>query len=223
MNNLVNNQANDTDNCIFCQIVSKKIPSKIVYEDKLVICILDINPANKGHVLLLTKKHYSLMMQVPDNELSHLFIISKKISFALLKLFNVDGTNIFIANGSIAGQKAPHFMMHIFPRFENDEIDFNLNKQNIDKNKLNEAFINIKKNISKNFNLVSNNSNNTLNTNNEKSNNNHINTNTANANNNINNNNNNNNKASNEAIKTNKKNINNSSNNNTSNQEINKN
>jgi histidine triad (HIT) family protein len=146
-------QQNPQENCIFCQIATKKIPSKVIYEDDLVIGVLDINPANKGHVLLLTKKHYSLMMQIPDDELSHLMLASKKISFALLKALNIDGTNIFIANGQTAGQKAPHFILHIIPRFENDNINFSLYPKIIDKNILNDAFLNIKKSVDKNFGL----------------------------------------------------------------------
>jgi len=109
-------------NCIFCHIISGKVSSKKVYEDQKSIAILDINPANPGHVLLLPKEHYAIMPQLPDDTISHLFMVAKGISHACLKVFKVQGTNIFVANGVAAGQKAQHFMIHIIPRKENDGL-----------------------------------------------------------------------------------------------------
>jgi histidine triad (HIT) family protein len=109
-------------NCIFCQIVLGKVKSKKVYEDEKCVAVLDINPATAGHVLLLPKEHYSIMPQMPENEIGHLFIVSKAISAAMLKGMKASGTNIFVANGAGAGQRAQHFMIHIIPRKENDGL-----------------------------------------------------------------------------------------------------
>jgi histidine triad (HIT) family protein len=109
-------------NCIFCQIVLGKVKSKKVYEDEKCIAVLDINPATPGHVLLLPKEHYSIMPQMPEHETGHLFIVSKAISSAMLKGLKVSGTNIFVANGAGAGQRAQHFMIHIIPRKEDDGL-----------------------------------------------------------------------------------------------------
>lgn len=118
--------------CIFCQIINGKVPSKKVYEDEKSIAILDINPAAQGHILLLPKEHYAIMPQVPDAEIGHLFSISKKLSQAILRGLKVSGTNIFIANGFAAGQKAQHFIMHIIPRKEGDNV-LNLQERAIDE------------------------------------------------------------------------------------------
>ncbi len=121
-------------NCIFCHIVSGKVQSKKIYDDKVCIGILDINPANPGHVLLLPKEHYSIMPQIDEEDLGHLFIASKKISQSALKAFEASGTNIFVANGIAAGQKAQHFMIHIIPRRENDNLTcFDLPKKQMNK------------------------------------------------------------------------------------------
>lgn len=108
--------------CIFCQIIANKIPVKKIYEDEQCLAILDINPAAKGHILLIPKEHYAIMPQVPEDTLKHLTKISKKLSQLLLKALKVSGTNIFIANGLAAGQRAQHFLVHIIPRKELDEI-----------------------------------------------------------------------------------------------------
>ena len=118
-------------NCIFCQIVQGKVSSKKIYEDDKCMAILDINPANPGHILLLTKEHYQVMPQVPDETISHLFSMVKFLSQATLKGIKAEGTNIVIANGMAAGQKAPHFMIHIIPRKEGDGLDFELKKTQI--------------------------------------------------------------------------------------------
>ncbi|MBU0757699.1 MAG: HIT domain-containing protein [Nanoarchaeota archaeon] len=118
--------------CIFCKIISGEIPSKKVFEDEIGIVILDINPANEGHVLVLPKKHYQIMPQIPETEIDHLFILAKKSSHSLLKGLGLKGTTIFVANGQYAGQKAPHFMIHVIPRVEGDGL-FGIRKSNVDE------------------------------------------------------------------------------------------
>ena len=122
--------------CIFCHIVSGKVQSKKVYEDSQSIAILDINPANPGHILLLPKEHYSIMPQLSEEEIAHLFMITKTISNAALRSLGVQGTNIVVQNGIAAGQKAQHFMIHIIPRKEDDGINFDLPQKKIPENEL---------------------------------------------------------------------------------------
>ena len=112
--------------CIFCHIVSGKVAAKKVYEDDKAIAVLDINPANPGHILLMPKEHYMIMPQMPEEELKHIFILAKHLSNVLLKALDVRGTNIIVANGPAAGQKAQHFMIHIIPRKEEDGVEFKL-------------------------------------------------------------------------------------------------
>ena len=106
--------------CIFCHIVSGKVQSKKVFEDDSTLSILDINPANPGHVLVLPKEHYSIMPQLSEEEIAHLFMVVKTVSNAALRALAAGGVNIVVKNGIAAGQKAHHFMVHIIPRKEND-------------------------------------------------------------------------------------------------------
>ena len=108
--------------CIFCQIISGKIPSKSVYQDEHCTAILDINPAVKGHVLLIPKEHYTIMPQLPDNILGHLNFLARNISQGMLRGIGASGTNIFVSNGLVAGQRAQHFMIHIIPRKDGDQL-----------------------------------------------------------------------------------------------------
>ena len=109
-------------NCIFCKIGKKEIPSNIVYEDDVMVAFLDIQPITMGHVILTTKKHHVFFSQVDDQQTGHLFKVAKNISQCILKAFQATGTNIFIANGEYAGQMAPHFIIHIIPRREEKMI-----------------------------------------------------------------------------------------------------
>lgn len=141
-------------NCIFCHIISGKVASKKVYEDEKVVALLDINPANPGHVLLLPKEHYAIMPLIPKDILGHLFMVAKGISHACLKAFKAQGTNIFVANGVVAGQRAQHFMVHIIPRKENDGISvFNIKHKDIDERQLEEVRRLIKARVDQMFGL----------------------------------------------------------------------
>ncbi|MFW6014011.1 MAG: HIT family protein [Nanoarchaeota archaeon] len=121
-----NGEEQGSQACIFCQIAKGNVESKKIYEDEKILAVLDIYPANPGHILVMPKEHYSLMMQMPDSDVGHMFSVIKKLSNVILKGLEVNGTNIYLANGSAAGQKAPHFMVHIIPRKENDGLNFTL-------------------------------------------------------------------------------------------------
>jgi len=123
--------------CIFCHVVSGKVASKKIYEDESCLAILDINPANPGHILLLPKEHYSIMPQLNDEDIAHIFTVAKHLSNVLLKALKVEGTNIFVANGVAAGQRAQHMMIHIIPRKENDGLDIAIPQHDISESDIN--------------------------------------------------------------------------------------
>ncbi|MFH1510408.1 MAG: HIT family protein [Candidatus Woesearchaeota archaeon] len=113
-------------NCIFCHIISGKVQSKKVYEDDVCTGVLDINPANPGHILLVPNEHYAIMPMMPDDVIARMFQVAKHLSQSMLKALKAQGTNIFVANGVAAGQKAQHFMIHIIPRMPDDGVSFSL-------------------------------------------------------------------------------------------------
>lgn len=137
--------------CIFCHIVAGKVPSKKVYDDSKIIAILDINPATEGHVLLMPKEHYAIMPQVPEDELDHLFVSTKKLSQIALKAIGAKGTNIVVQNGVAAGQKAQHFMVHLIPRKEKDGLNLVLEKKSISDNDYNTVRERLRKRINELF------------------------------------------------------------------------
>lgn len=118
-------------NCIFCHIAEGKVPAKKVFEDDKVLAILDIYPAAVGHILLIPKEHHAIMPQVPDDLIIHMGMVAKALSQAMLRSEAAKATTIFIANGAVAGQKAPHFMIHIIPRKEGDNINLEIAENKI--------------------------------------------------------------------------------------------
>ena len=106
--------------CIFCKIIKGDIPSTKVYEDDECIAFLDINPVNKGHTLIVPKKHAEIVTDMSKSEFSKLMEKVHKIAKAIKKSVNPDGFNIYINNHPAAGQEVPHVHVHIIPRDEGD-------------------------------------------------------------------------------------------------------
>ena len=107
--------------CIFCKIIEGEIPSEKVYEDDIALAFLDINPVNTGHTLIVPKKHFENIYDLPEEISAHIMKIAKKISIALKNL-GLDGINIIVNNGAAAGQIVPHFHTHVIPRLNGDNL-----------------------------------------------------------------------------------------------------
>jgi histidine triad (HIT) family protein len=126
--------------CVYCKIVSKEIPGKIVYDDNITQAVIDIYPAKKGHIVFFLKEHYPLMPYIPGDEFQHFFGLMPQLSKALKSGMVATGVNIFIANGWVAGQQFPHVLVHMFPRENGDEFfNYLFNKRNakLDQEKTN--------------------------------------------------------------------------------------
>ncbi|MBR6229596.1 MAG: HIT family protein [Eubacterium sp.] len=108
--------------CIFCKIIAGEIPSATVYEDDACKAILDVNPAAKGHVIVLTKEHAEDVFHISDEALSNAICVAKKVAAALKKTYQCDGVNILQNNGEVAGQTVFHLHIHVIPRFKGDSI-----------------------------------------------------------------------------------------------------
>ena len=101
------------ENCIFCKIVKGEIPSYKVYEDENFIAFLDISPRNKGHTLVIPKKHYKWVWDVPN--IGEYFEIARKIAKAQTKAFSTE----WIVS-LILGEEVPHAHIWLVPRFKGD-------------------------------------------------------------------------------------------------------
>ena len=122
------------ENCIFCKIIAKEIPSYTLYEDNFVIAFFDINPANLWHTLVVPKHHAANIFEISDEDLSKVNSVAKKLCLAYQKILWVEHINIVQSNWSFAGQEVFHYHMHIIPRHENDQVTFTYITQEDAKN-----------------------------------------------------------------------------------------
>lgn len=106
---------------VFTKIIKKEIPSVALYQDEKCIVILDINPINKGHLLVIAKEPYPTVSECPDETLMHMFAIVKKADAKLRAVLKAEGTNVLINNSPASGQEVPHLHIHVIPRYTGDK------------------------------------------------------------------------------------------------------
>jgi histidine triad (HIT) family protein len=133
--------------CVFCNIIERKAPAEIIYEDEKVIAFLDIKPIHFGHVLVVPKIHSKDFIDIPTEDLHSLINATRIIANALVKSLKPDGYNIFSNNGKAAGQSVFHFHMHITPRYFKDDIHFRLNLKKYEHDEMKDFAEMIKKEI----------------------------------------------------------------------------
>ena len=109
--------------CLFCRIVEGDIPAVKIYETQDILAFFDAFPAAKGHCLVIPKGHYESIDFVPDNVISSIFTLAKKIVRLQKKIFNINDVNLLQNNGREAGQTVFHMHLHIIPRFKNDNVN----------------------------------------------------------------------------------------------------
>ncbi len=109
-------------NCVYCNAIKKGIDP--IYEDNLCVGVLVKKPATPGHIVLLPKEHYPIMEQVPEDVMSHLFIVSNKLAISAFEGLKAEGSNLIIQNGVAAGQSHSHFLINLIPRKQGDDVDF---------------------------------------------------------------------------------------------------
>jgi len=112
----------EQDNCIFCQIASKKMPTNAVYEDDRVIAFLDIRPSNPGHSLVMPKKHYETLLDIPEEEAAHLIKAVKHVAESIVTAVGAEGFNVLQNNKEAGYQLIPHAHFHVVPRFKDDGL-----------------------------------------------------------------------------------------------------
>ena len=118
------------NDCIFCKIIKGELPSKTIYEDESIKVIMNINPSTDGHLLVLPKEHYVNIIDIKEEIVNHSFRVIRDTLYPMLKeKLNCEG--LTIANNNELGQEIKHFHIHLIPRYQNDNADFNYDKTKI--------------------------------------------------------------------------------------------
>ena len=133
------------EDCIFCKIINGKIPAAKVYEDENVISFLDIMPANKGHCLVVPKKHFETLIDIPDEDLSSMIKSAKKVAKALSLSVGNGSYNLMMNNGKESGQLVAHAHIHLIPRFKGDRLRLKWTHKKYEDKEIDKFKENIKK------------------------------------------------------------------------------
>src|SRR5271168_5091246 len=107
------------ENCLFCKLVKKEIPSVVVYEDDDTISFMELNPSAPGHVMVILKKHGNNILEYSKEELGTLMGSVQKVTRKIEKVLNPDSITIGINHKERRG--VPHLHVHLIPRWENDK------------------------------------------------------------------------------------------------------
>lgn len=123
-------------NCVFCGIVEKKIPARIVAKNEHALAFLDISPISDGHTVVISKQHYLNFSSTPDEVLASMAslckVVANKINNSKLKPW---GFNYLSNEGNVAGQAVMHIHMHVIPKYgRNEGFVFTTKNHNVNKN-----------------------------------------------------------------------------------------
>ena len=106
--------------CVFCRIVAGEVPAQIVFEDEDTVAFLDARPVFKGHVLVVPRRHYVTLADLPPDGAGPLFGRVRLLSVAVPAALGAQGT--FVALNNVVSQSVPHLHVHVVPRTKGDGL-----------------------------------------------------------------------------------------------------
>jgi histidine triad (HIT) family protein len=108
--------------CLFCKIVAGEIPSHRVDDDERTVAFMDINPATRGHALVIPRRHAVNLLEIDAEDLAATAAASQRLARTAVERFGADGVNLINSCGSAAWQTVFHFHIHVIPRYEGDPM-----------------------------------------------------------------------------------------------------
>lgn len=108
--------------CIFCKILAGELPGTIVGEDERTVAIMDINPATRGHVLVIPRAHTADLLSIEEEDLCAVAIASQRQATRAKQRLGAEGVNLVNSCGALAWQTVFHFHMHVIPRYADDPL-----------------------------------------------------------------------------------------------------
>jgi histidine triad (HIT) family protein len=108
--------------CIFCKIVAGELPATIVDEDERTIAFMDINPATRGHALVIPREHAADLLSIDPQELAAVSAAAQRLAARAKERLGADGINLINSCGAAAWQTVFHFHLHVIPRYESDPL-----------------------------------------------------------------------------------------------------
>ncbi|MGZ4278626.1 MAG: HIT family protein [Solirubrobacteraceae bacterium] len=108
--------------CLFCRIVAGELPSIRIHDDEHVIAIMDINPATRGHALVVPRRHAKDLMEIGPEDLAACSAMAQRVAARATEVLGADGINLLNSRGPAAWQTVFHFHLHVIPRYHDDPL-----------------------------------------------------------------------------------------------------
>ena len=108
--------------CIFCRIAAGELPATKVDEDERTVAFMDINPATRGHALVIPREHHRDLRDVPAEDLAATLVAAQRLAGRMGERLGADGVNLLNSCGSAAWQTVFHFHVHVIPRYDDDPL-----------------------------------------------------------------------------------------------------
>ncbi len=109
-------------NCIFCKIIAGELPGQIVDSDERTIAFMDINPATRGHLLVVPRNHSRDLLEIDPEDLAAAALSAQRLARRVQDRLGADGVNLLNSRGSAAWQTVFHFHIHVIPRYDGDPL-----------------------------------------------------------------------------------------------------
>jgi histidine triad (HIT) family protein len=108
--------------CLFCKIVAGDVPATKVREDERTVAFMDINPATRGHMLVVPREHAADVHAIDEADFEAVAAAAKELAGLVRDRLGADGVNLLNSTGPAAWQTVFHFHLHVIPRYENDPL-----------------------------------------------------------------------------------------------------
>jgi histidine triad (HIT) family protein len=108
--------------CLFCKIVAGEVPAARVHEDERTVAFMDINPATRGHVLVVPREHAVDLLEVDPEDLAACARAAQVVARRQHERLSAAGVNLLNSCGRAAWQSVFHFHVHVIPRYEGDPL-----------------------------------------------------------------------------------------------------
>jgi histidine triad (HIT) family protein len=108
--------------CIFCGIIEGDIPAQIVDRDERTLAFMDVNPATRGHALVVPRRHARDLLEIEADDLEATIVAAQRLARRMPDRLGADGVNLLNSCGRAAWQTVFHFHIHVIPRYEGDPL-----------------------------------------------------------------------------------------------------
>jgi histidine triad (HIT) family protein len=114
--------ADSVPDCIFCAVVAGDSPAEIVDSDEHTVTLMDINPATRGHALVVPRRHSEDLLSIGEADLVNCAVAAQRVAKRMEATLAPDGFNLLNATRAAAWQTVFHFHIHVIPRYEDDPL-----------------------------------------------------------------------------------------------------